>query len=137
MLDHDEVEQIQSQRLRLIHSLREIVEMVRDIDRRKSPRIKDPMALKIILDNLPGKILEDHTYSIDISSGGLYFISHIDLQPGDRFQMNIIPLHNSIIEFGMILNTSGVVLRSKRMGSSVKRSLVAAKFQSPPQWKDL
>ncbi len=92
------------------------------------------MALKITLDYMPGQFLEDETYSIDISSGGLYFISHIDLRPGDRVQVMIIPLHNSLIEFGMTLKTSAVVLRSKKLGEGNRQSLVAAQFQSQPQW---
>jgi hypothetical protein len=112
-------------------------EMEKKIDRRTSPRIKEPMALKITLNYLPGQFLEDETYSIDIGSGGLYFLSNIDLRPGDRFQVKIIPLLNSLVEFGMTLNTSAVVLRSRKIKESKQQVLVAAQFQSPPQWSAL
>ncbi len=95
------------------------------------------MALKIKLNYLPGQFLEDDTYSIDISSGGLYFLSNIDLRPGDRFRLKIIPLLNSLIKFDMTLNTSAVVLRSKELDERKGKRLVAAQFQTPPQWEAL
>ncbi len=111
--------------------------MDQTLDRRKSPRIRDPMAIKISLDNLQEQVLEDDTYSIDISSGGLYFISNLDLRPGDRLKVKIIPLHYSIIEFGMILNASAVVLRARKLQDRTKQNLVAAKFQSVPHWQEI
>lgn len=95
------------------------------------------MALKIKLHYLQGQFLEDDTYSIDISSGGLYFLSNIDLRPGDRFRLTIIPLLTSLIEFGMTLNSSAVVLRSKKLEERKGKTLVSAQFQSPPQWEAL
>lgn len=111
--------------------------MDQPIDRRKYPRIKDPMAIRISLDNLQGLVLEDDTYSIDISSGGLCFLSEIDLKPGDRLHIAIIPLHHSIVECGMKLNTSAIVLRSSEIEDKNKKNLVAVKFQSKPQWEAL
>ncbi|MEW5805880.1 MAG: PilZ domain-containing protein [Acidobacteriota bacterium] len=103
-------------------------------DRRLSPRIKDSMAVKIMKIHSSGEVQEDDTYSIDISSGGIYFCSNLDLRAGDRIEVRIIPPTSSISEFGMALKASAVVLRSSQEEND-STTFAAARFDAIPSWE--
>lgn len=107
------------------------------IDRRRSPRINDSMAIQISLDHLQGPSLKEETHSINISSGGLCFISKMDLRAGDRVRVKIIPLHRSLMDPTMILSSSVIILRSHKRSDRSHEYLVAGRFQSVPQWEEI
>ncbi len=105
--------------------------MVSKLDRRDSQRINDPFPIRVMLPR-SNRVEEDETYSINISSGGIFFSSRIDLKEGDTVYLNIIPLNVPLIEYGMVMKATAKVLRTDKGGTDFLMTYAAARFNSVP-----
>ncbi len=101
------------------------------LDRRDSPRITDSFPIRVMLPRAD-VVEEDETYTINVSSGGIFFSSRIDLKEGDTVYLNIIPLSVPLLEYGMVIKATATILRTVREKVDIPITYAAARFKSAP-----
>jgi hypothetical protein len=111
--------------------------MVSNPDRRASPRITDSMPVKVSRLKSSSQLDEDDTYCINVSSSGIFFSSQLDLQEGEKIDLQIMPLSLPIAEFGLVIRASATVTRAVKEFIGLPLHYVAARFDSTPRIEKL
>lgn len=111
--------------------------MVPNPDRRACPRITDSMPVRVNRSKSASQLDEDDTYCINVSSGGIFFSSQLDLQEGEKIDLQIMPLSIPIAEFGLVIRASATVLRALKESTGLPLHYIAARFDSAPRIEKL